>query len=77
MNAMRIAQGLRQKPWLAYSVGVALALAGFGLRELVIPRAPGLPFISFLPAVALAAFFAGAGPALLCAAIGGVIASFL
>jgi PAS domain S-box-containing protein len=77
MNAMGIAQGLRQKPWLAYSVGVALALAGFGLRELVIPRATGLPFISFLPAVALAAFFAGAGPALLCAAIGGVIAYFL
>jgi PAS domain S-box-containing protein len=77
MNAMGIAQGLRQKPWLAYSVGVALALAGFGLRELVIPRATGLPFISFLPAVALAAFFAGAGPALACAAIGGGIAYFL
>jgi PAS domain S-box-containing protein len=73
MDAMGIAQGLRRRPWLAYSVGAALALAGFGLRELIIARTAGLPFISFLPAIALAAFFAGAGPALLCAAIGGVI----
>jgi len=77
MNAMGIAQGLRQKPWLAYSVGVALALAAFALRALAIPQPTGLPFISFLPAIALAAFFAGAGPALLCAAIGGVLAYFL
>lgn len=77
MNAMGIAQGIRQRPWLAYSIGVLLALTGFGLRELLVPGAIGLPFISFLPAIALTAFLAGMGPALLCALIGGVLADFL
>ncbi|MFD1611806.1 ATP-binding protein [Sphingomonas tabacisoli] len=77
MNAMGIAQGVRQRPVLAYSLGVLLALAGLALREALFPHVRGIPFITFFPAVALTAFLGGVGPALVCATIGGVLAQSL
>ena len=77
MNAIGIAQGIRGRPWLAYPCGAFIGLAGFAVRELLMPGLTGAPFITFLPAVVIAALLAGLGPALLCAVIGAAIAALL
>jgi len=57
--------------------GFGLFAAALGLRlaaEPVLP--PGFPFLTFFPAVIITAFVAGAGPAVLCAALSGVAALY-
>jgi PAS domain S-box-containing protein len=44
------------------------------VRAVAFPELAGVPFITFIPAVALSAFLAGWLPATICAVIGGVIA---
>jgi diguanylate cyclase (GGDEF)-like protein len=57
-----------------YAVAVAAILCALAAR-VVLP--PGLPFITFYPAVILTAYFCGLGPAVLCAILSGFIAWFV
>jgi len=53
-----------------YTVAIAAFLLGLGLREafnFALP--PGLPFLTFFPAIIFATFLAGRGPGILCAAL--------
>lgn len=59
---------------LAFGLAVALSLIAFGLRLLVWPvLGPTIPYITFLPAIVVAAFLLGMGPAILA----GVVAAWL
>ncbi|HEX8165193.1 MAG TPA: histidine kinase dimerization/phosphoacceptor domain -containing protein [Beijerinckiaceae bacterium] len=69
--------GWRQAPHLGYGLAVVTFFAAFLLRfalDEALP--PGLPFVTFFPAVLLTAFVAGLGPGLLVALASGVAAWF-
>lgn len=68
---------MRQRPVAALAVGIGCFLvalaARFGL-DLFLP--PGFPFLTFFPAVILAAFFGGARAGAVCGLLGGLAAWF-
>ena len=73
-----LANTLHDKPMLGYSFSVAMFAAALFLRfELVGVLPPGLPFITFLPAMLIVAFFAGPGPAMLGSILSGLAAWLL
>ena len=57
--------------WVRYALAVALFLLAWGARHALIGVLPaqGFPFLTFFPAVMLAAYFAGLGPGLAAAAL--------
>ena len=67
----------RRTPHLGYGLAVVAFFAAFLLR-FALDRAlpPGLPFVTFFPAVLLTAFVAGLGPGLLVALASGAAAWF-
>ena len=67
MTAMQLAELLRRKRWMGYGAAIALALIATGVRLIFLQQLHGYPFLTYLPAIVLAAFAAGIGPALVCA----------
>ena len=69
--------GWRKTPHLGYGLAVVAFFAAFLLRfALGKALPPGLPFVTFFPAVLLTAFVAGLGPGLLVALASGIAAWF-
>ena len=65
------------RPVIGYGVAVILAAVAWFLRyEIGDGLPPGFPYLTFFPAVIFTAFFFGARPGILCAAICGVLAWF-
>lgn len=77
MTAMQLAEFLRRKRWIGYGTAILLAAAATGVRLLFLQQLHGYPFLTFLPAIALAAFVAGIGPSLICAAVSEAFALLL
>jgi signal transduction histidine kinase len=67
MNVIRRTQWLRERKVAAYVVAVGLAGAALGARWLIGPILTGFPFLTFFPAVLVAALIGGRGPGALCA----------
>jgi two-component sensor histidine kinase len=69
--------GWRKAPHLGYGLAVVAFFAAF-LSRYALDKAlpPGLPFVTFFPAVLLTAFMAGLGPGLLVALASGISAWF-
>ncbi|MGH6785499.1 MAG: sensor histidine kinase [Novosphingobium sp.] len=64
-----------ERRWPVYAAATGIALGGLGLRFAVEPALKGgYPFITFFPAVALAAYLLGPRPAFLTLALGAVTA---
>lgn len=63
------AGALRDRPWLAYAAGLLLFGAAIGVRRGVLDAQLGnaFPFLTFFPAIVLAAMVGGRGPGGLCA----------
>ena len=71
-----LASLLHQNPVWGYAFGMGAYALAFGLRWYLDPILPrGLPFITFLPAVLLVAYFAGRGPAIAMGWLHGVLAA--
>lgn len=69
-------QGLHR--WMIYAAAVALPTLTLVLRLILWDYAPGLPFVTFIPSVALLAAVGGVGPALAAAVLSAVFGfSFL
>ncbi|MDG2520481.1 histidine kinase dimerization/phosphoacceptor domain -containing protein [Caulobacter segnis] len=63
----------RTSPWRAYGFAVAAWGAAFAVRHALAHWfAPGFPFLTFFPAVVLAAYFAGLRPAIVTATLSGL-----
>lgn len=75
MTAMQVALRMRTHRWRAYGAGVAFALVALLLRLLLLPHLHGYPFVTFLPAVVVVAFFAGMGPGMVCAGLSAIFAA--
>ena len=54
-----------------YALGVFIVLAALLIRFLILPVDGGLAFLTFYPAMAVAALICGSGPALMVSALGG------
>ena len=66
-----------REPITRYIIGVAAALAAWGVRALLDPYLPGyVPFITFFLGVAVAGWLGGYGPAVLATAISACIARY-
>jgi hypothetical protein len=68
-----VALAVRQQPWAGYTVGLGSLVIRVLVRVLiddVLP--PGLPYLTFLPAVFLTTFFGGLGLGTACAIVPGV-----
>ena len=66
-----------ERPWVGYPVSIAFVLIGFAARlavDGVLP--PGLPYVTFFPAVILSSFLFGVGPGIAAALLGGGLAYF-
>lgn len=63
--------------FFGYVLSVALIAVALGSRELIGPPELGMPYLTFFPAVALAAVFGGIGPCLLATAVAAVSATYL
>ncbi|MGE5505604.1 MAG: ATP-binding protein [Actinomycetota bacterium] len=61
---------------LRYAGATLLAAAGLALRLGIAPQEFGLPYVSFFPAVTLAAIFFGLGPAALATVLGAIMAVY-
>lgn len=70
-------------PWLrpgtagAYALGCLCAAAAMALRIVIDPYVTGVQYITFYPAVDIAALISGLGAGLVCVALSAVAASFL
>ncbi len=74
MDLFLFSEPLRRRPWIAYAVAMLLALAALGIRLLIGGVLSGFPFLTFFPAVLLAAYLGGRGPGALCAFLSGLLA---
>ena len=73
-----LADRLTARPILAYAFAVGIFLLALGVRfRLMNNLPPGLPFITFIPAVMITAYFAGRGPAIFVALASGISAWLL
>lgn len=73
-----LATTLHDRPVLGYLFAIAVFLVALFARvELTDVLPPGLPFITFLPATLLVAFFAGARPAIFGSILSGLAAWYL
>ncbi|MFT4252608.1 MAG: DUF4118 domain-containing protein [Caulobacter sp.] len=62
-------------PAWRYALAIAAAATAFAVRlALNSWFPPGFPYLTFFPAIVLTAYFAGRGPAILCAALSGLAA---
>lgn len=67
----------QDRPWIGYGVGTALAVLAWWVRwEIGDGLPPGFPYLTFFPAVILAAFFFGLRPGIVCAVLSGLAAWF-
>src|SRR5690349_4224571 len=64
--------------WVRYGSAIAAVIAGLIAREAITPLVgpTALPFISFFPAVALAAWYARLGPGILSTALSALAADY-
>jgi two-component sensor histidine kinase len=69
---------MNDRHWLLrYAVGVGLFVVALAMRFAAEPFLPaGFPFLTFFPAIIVAAFVAGAGPGSLCALLSGLAALY-
>lgn len=67
---------LSVSPASAYGAAVALVAIGVGARFLLAPAGEGAPFVTLFPAVLVACFVGGPGPALLAAVLACVAGSY-
>ncbi len=73
-----LADSLHRRPALAYLFAFAMfGLALLARLELASVLPPGLPFITFLPAILLIAFLCGRGPAIMAGILSGLTAWYL
>lgn len=65
---------LLDRPWLSYTLAIAVSAAALIVRLWVDPYLPqGFPFITFFPAVIVSAFLFGVGPGLAAALVSGTM----
>jgi signal transduction histidine kinase/ActR/RegA family two-component response regulator len=69
-------QALRRRPWLGYPAAILLSLAALWARLALAGLFEHSPFLLFIIAVALSAFLAGLGPAILAAIVSGLLADY-
>ncbi len=74
MSIFELTDPLRRRRWLGYLIAVLLSLASLGIRLALGDRLIGFPFLTFYPAVLVAAFVGGRGPGLVAAALSGALA---
>ncbi|MBF0424780.1 MAG: response regulator [Magnetococcales bacterium] len=69
---------VRSRRGFARQVGIAVALVvlAFVVRELIGPPELGLPFLTFFPGAALAAFFGGFWSGMMAAVMGAILATY-
>jgi signal transduction histidine kinase/CheY-like chemotaxis protein len=73
MSIFEMTEPLRKRQWLGYVVAASICTAALLLRIALGERLTGFPFLTFYPAVLLAAFM-GRGPGLFAAALSGLLA---
>lgn len=73
MDFVVATESVRKHAFIPYLIGVSAVLATFALRYWAGDPLSGYPFLSFLPAVMLAAFLGGLRPGLLCALLSGLL----
>ena len=78
MNHNHSSSSIRQRWALRYGLAFVAVAAGFGFRAaLTAWIGPGLPtFITFYPAVMVAALLAGVGPGLLATVLTGIVVGY-
>lgn len=75
MRGLRDYKGLRDKPFIGYTLAVIAALVAYGVRVWIDPfLPPGFPYLTFFPAVIITAFVCGLDPGSLSAVLCGIIA---
>ncbi len=70
------AGAIRSRPWLGYILAILLSGLALWVRTLAGHLLDGFPFLTFFPAVMLAAVFGGAGPGLMAAILSGLLANY-
>jgi len=70
-------EGVPLAPWAGYVLAVAIFGAALAARFAMLPVEGGLGFLTFYPAVALAALLFGTGPGLLTMVLGAVTALYI
>jgi signal transduction histidine kinase/CheY-like chemotaxis protein len=76
MNIVDLSRPIRSRPWLAYSLAIALSLGARWIRIEIGDALAGFPFLTFFGAVVFAAFLGGLGPGLLAAGLSGLLANY-
>jgi len=76
MDWIATADGIRSRPWLGFLIAIGLSLLALGIRFVVGEGLIGFPYVTFFPAVALAAFLGGLRPGVLAAVICGLMADY-
>ncbi|MGA0533979.1 ATP-binding protein [Hansschlegelia sp. KR7-227] len=76
MDWIALTEAVRRRPSLGYAIAVAVSVAALALRLAMTDVFVGFPFITFVPAFALAAFLGGVGPGVVAAASGAVFAGY-
>ena len=68
----------RPPAWVRYGAALGAVALGTAVRYALRPTpGSGVPYITFVPAVAFSAWFGGLGPGLLATALGGIAALYL
>ena len=65
------------KPWIGYPLSILFIGIGLAIRlgvDAVLP--PGLPYVTFFPAVILSSFLFGVGPGVVAGLLGGIISYY-
>ncbi len=76
MNLISSSQPFRAKRWPGYLLAVGLSLLALWIRFRIGPSLAGFPFLTFFPAVVIAAFLGGLGPGIVAAVLSGVLARY-
>ncbi len=68
--------GVPLGPWARYTLAIVLCALALAARSLMMPLDAGLAFLTFYPAVIIAALMFGPGPGMLAVALSGVVADY-
>jgi PAS domain S-box-containing protein len=66
-----------ERPVPRYAAGLTIFFLALALRFAILPLNGGIPFLTFYPAVTIAALLCGTGPALMVIVLGGMAADYI
>jgi signal transduction histidine kinase/ActR/RegA family two-component response regulator len=76
MSLISVSGPIRQRPWLAYSLAIVLALIALIIRLMLGTALTGYPFLTFVGAVMITAFLGGAGSGVMTATLSFFLAEY-